>query len=504
MRSALALAIAGQFLVLVATGGVLNAWTAGIAVLIAMVVAWPRAVAWPPWTVWLLVAALVPIAILASYPPNAFDETMYHLPFVRSLAESGTIRILPEVRYGLLPQLHELLAVPVYLAAGDTATHFIGLAQFVILGFLVMAWPRMRTAGWLAAAIVAGNPLLIYGSTITYVDTALTLFVAAGFFCLDRVEEQGHRYAFLAGFFLGTSTAVKYLGWYFVAAGVLFAWRRLPWYALGVAAGAAPMLARLLWLTGNPLYPMVGEPEYRILGAAPDAATALSRLATLLWDVSFVKERVGFAQPMTPFFALALVATIVLARRWRLALVVVAYLVLFVVRMPADSRFLLPLVPLVAVPAAEAVAARWPVRRVALLALVAAAPLVLYPLAWIHRHGIPPTTDAGREAFLARTIPAYRALRHAGPGRIYTCGGEQLAYFGGDRFLGDHFGPYAYARVFGAADPHRVLAAWNVRWLLVNERACPPEWLARVIGPDVRRVYADEDGELWRMDGIED
>src|SRR5688500_2180666 len=41
----------------------------------------------------------VPLFLLALYPPIAFDETLYHLPFVRGFALEGGLRFLPDVRF---------------------------------------------------------------------------------------------------------------------------------------------------------------------------------------------------------------------------------------------------------------------------------------------------------------------------------------------------------------------------------------------------------------------
>lgn len=497
LRAALVLAVAGQVLVILASFGLLAKpamLIVAIAAAAAIVIARPI-----PW--WLLLA-LIPLAILASYPPLAFDETLYHLPYIRGIAESGSIQLRDDIRFGVFPLIHELLCVPLFVVFGATATHFVAWLELAILGALLLEWPRRREAGWLAAAIVLGNPAMLANSAITYVDAALTLFVAAGFFCLrndaavegDPVASAiSPERALLAGFFLGTATGVKYLGWMFVAAALLSVGRRrIPQYLLGVLAGAAPMLLRIVTLTGNPLHPY-------FMHSAWDATEAIAegpvppaiRFARLLFDLTFDRQRVGGQPPYTPLFAAAVLLVIVAGKRWRLAAICVAYFAAFIAVMPADSRYLLPLVPLVSVAAAELLATRISPRVMAAIALIAVSPLVLYPAAHIARRGLPPLRAEARQAMLEREIRGLRVLERTGPGRVYVCGAEDLKYFGGDRLIGDHFGPFAYKKVFNGG-----LSTLDAQWFLVSSK-CPDPWRAQ-IAAIAERVDGEGEVSVWR------
>jgi hypothetical protein len=127
----------------------------------------------------LLFVLFVPLFLLALHPPLGFDETLYHLPTVRALAVSGQLQFVSDLRFPVFPRLHELLGVPVYLLAGDTATHLVSLAELLITAGIVLEW-----GGWLPAAFFLGSPIVLHLGTITYVDAALTMFVTAGFYLL--------------------------------------------------------------------------------------------------------------------------------------------------------------------------------------------------------------------------------------------------------------------------------------------------------------------------------
>jgi len=61
--------------------------------------------------------------------PIAFDETLYHLPFVQAMSRSGALHFWADLRFPAFPQLHESLCVPAFLLVGDTATHLVALRQ---------------------------------------------------------------------------------------------------------------------------------------------------------------------------------------------------------------------------------------------------------------------------------------------------------------------------------------------------------------------------------------
>jgi hypothetical protein len=451
---------------------------------------------------------LIPLAILALYPPIAFDEILYHLPFVRAIASSGAINIVPNLRFPIFPQLHEALCVPVFLLLGDTATHFVALAEVLLLAGIVMAWPEDRRTGILAAALVLGNPIVIQIGTVTYVDAALMLFIAAGAYCLDR-----HPAA--AGFLLGTACSVKYLGWYFAAAGFVYLLlfgsnrrRDIPLFAGMFVLAVLPMYARIVALTGNPFFPFVSK----VFGASawtmalPSSTDRLSSALRLFWNVTFDRGRVNFQPPYSPLFAIAMLITFIAAMRNRraafLSIVCITYVAIFTF-LPQDSRYLLPLLPLVSVAAAMTIARLLSKRMLLTLTILAIAPGIAYAGYRLWRQGPPPLNATERRQYLEAHIPEFRALARRGAGRVYVCGAEQLNYYGGKDFFGEVIGPYANQTIFANAknadDLSRALQPLRVRYLLVSKRQCRPEWQRLPAEPSFERVYADDGAELWRL-----
>ncbi len=442
-----------------------------------------------PRLVWLV---FVPLLVLALYPPLAFDETLYHLPFVQAFARDGAIRFLPDLRFPVFPVLHEVLCVPLFLLGGDVggrAPHLVSLVELILIVGLLVAWDAR--AGWLAAALFVGSPLVVQLATTLHVEMALTLFVLAGFYALDR-----ERYA-LAGFFLGSACSVKYLGFYFAAAALILALvrRRAAIYALTCSLAALPMTAWIWFHTGDPLFPFVRPSLWTL--ESPSEVSLADRVA-LLWNVTFARDRAGMQPPVTPFLALLIVALIAAAVKRdafarRVLLLGAVYLAVFSF-LPQDSRYLVPLLPLLCIAAALFIAPRWP-KAVPLLALLAIAPGIAYAGYRIARQGLP----VPRNEWLAQRIPEYRALRLAGTERVYACRGEQLKGYAAGPFLGDHNGPWSYARILTGANDTQTLAQHmrriDARYYLVAKPACVPPHP----NGGMELVYEDAGAQLWRV-----
>jgi len=448
---------------------------------------------------------IAPLFVFALYPPIAFDETLYHLPFVRALAHDGALRFLPAMRFPVFPQFHELLCVPVFLLGGDVATHLVALAEVVVAAALLIEWARRYDvrAGWLAAALFLGSPLVIQLATITYVDAALVLFVAAGFYALDRER------LLLAGLFLGTACSVKYLGWYFVLAALIVVLvrtagrrREAGMFVIACAASALPTTAWIVMKTHDPFFPFASTSLWSL---APARTVSLGErfvgALRLIWDVTFARGRMNLQPPVTPLL-IGMVAVVIAASirdtraRW-VALLCAVYVAVFEF-LPQDSRYLVPLLPLLSVVSAVVVARRWG-KPVSVIALLAVAPGVAYAGYRIALWGAPPVTAWARSEWLSQQVPPYRALVRAGTERVYVCRGEQLKDYAGGELLGDFNGPFSYERILGDAHDTASIAQRlrriDAHYFLVVKQTCQ----APLPNGKMILTYVDPAAQLWRV-----
>ena len=412
-----------------------------------------------------------------------------------------------------------------FLAFGDTATHFVTLAEAIVLAMLMLDSSRGdRRAGILAAALCLGHPIIVQLATVNHVELALTLFVAAGAVCLDRTRDPDNapRYAAAAGFFLGIACCVKYLGGYFAAAGFAYLLlfgparkRTVPVFLCALAIAVLPTYGKILQLTGNPVHPFLhsvfGTTAWEMPG--PPVMSPTERVVggvRLFWDVTFDRDRVNQQPPYSPLFALAfaiMLATAVRNRRAAfVAAVCIGYIAIFRF-LPQDSRYLVPLFPLVSIVAARVIASRLQAQAranaiAAALSLFAFAPAVAYAGYRLEKQGRPPATDVQREAYYERRVPEYRAFQKRGAGPVYQCGAEHLQAFG-HTLLGDLNGLTPSHKILGesrdAAELARTLKRIGARDLLISRAHCPTPWQSLPREPWFRLIYEDDRALLWRV-----
>jgi hypothetical protein len=501
-------------------------------------------------------AALAPIAALALYPPTGFDATMYHLPFARAFATSGQLPFLPDLRVPVFPQLNDMLFALALLLDGDGAAQLLVCLATLLTAALLVQWgraafPDAPGAGWLGAAALLGNPLVVYLGGSAYIDPLLALWVTASLYSLHRYRAgAGAGWLVLAAAFVGAAAAGKYLGLFFVAAlAVAVAaggrpavgrtadrLRHAAVFALVALAVMAPWYARIVYYTGNPVFPFLP----RIFGASPwdpvvprsewlVAAMSPShwlsppawdgRMLRLPWEIAVRWWRAaGGLPPLSPAYLVALPLVAVQAARdgrTRRLLLLVAAFAAATLALPSDPRYLLPVVPAASLTVGVALAAWGPFnrlpyrRRIAAGCAVLLLPGALYGGYRLDRLGPLPTSQAGREALLARALPLYPAVRFLNrrSGSAYTAygfGTENLRYFADGRLLGDWGGPASFQRMpspQGDAEAlHAALRRLGGQYLILPES---PETAARTARPDFQRgfrlLYADPKARVFAV-----
>jgi 4-amino-4-deoxy-L-arabinose transferase-like glycosyltransferase len=505
--------------------------------------------------VWLVL--LAPVAVLALYPPLAFDETLYHLPFARAFAASGSLPFLPELRFPVFPQLAEVLSAEMLVVGGDVATHLVALLATLLAAALLVVWGnewegRGRSlAGWFAAAAWLGSPIVVYLSGTGYIEPLLALLVAAACWALWKWRRSsGRRWLVHSAVFAGAAASTKYLGLPFVVAlalGVVLARRppgnspvadRMRDLGLFVAvalAVMAPWYGRIVALTDNPVFPYLSGifgahawPPLRFDGMAPPTSAAeivprlieqARRLATLPWDLVARRHLVGGLPPFSPVLLAGapLIALGCLRERGlRPLLALVAGFVALFAILPADSRYLVTILPLVclalglsATHALSGVRLHWRARVAAAVAGLLLLPGWLYAGYRLWRLGPLPVTPPGREAFLSRQVPLYRAVARANrelqpEDTLYGLHAEQMRDYRRGEWAGDWYGPLRYGAVAPLlARPGAlatVLRGADVELLLVPKtEGRAPRFAAALAASGFELVYEDGAALLYAV-----
>jgi hypothetical protein len=489
----------------------------------------------------LALVVLLPLVVLALYPPTAFDTTMYHLPFAKAFVATGGLPFLFDLRFPIFPQASEVLFAEAMLLDGDRAAQLVSLLATLSTAAILFGWARRVSkkgadsgTGELAAALFVGGPIVAYLSGTAYCEPVLVLFVAAAFDQIDRfgVEPDDPLRWLLAGAFAGSAAGVKYFGLFpvgVVLAVALFAraggrgerWRLVVWSLGGVLLFAAPWYVRNAAYTGNPFFPLFprlfgpsvwGGPAELAPWSEGTGPSQLTQMVRLPWTLTFGRPTFGRMPPWSPMIGFALVAALGVAwkeRRVRLLLwASLAYLCAFLF-LPIDARYLLPILPLLCLAAALSLAPLL-VRRFWLPAAIvlALAPTVLWSFYQLHRLGPLPASSAARDRFLADRLPAYPALRFLARTRgaaasVYAFYAENEVYYAPGRFQGDWRGRTPYAEMLKLLRSGDLLAeglrARGVTHLLTVVRGEPllprdPSFARRF-----RLVYDDGKARVWEI-----
>ncbi|MDR7510545.1 MAG: glycosyltransferase family 39 protein [Armatimonadota bacterium] len=305
----------------------------------------PSAAWWWGLSVLLLVGLVGAVA-----PEVRHDALAAHLPIAREFALRGAIVAMPQNTASYLHLNADLLyAVAMLLLPGEMLPkllHFFAGAAACLLVYRTGARLWDPRVGLLAAAILAGTPLVWWLAATAYTDLWVTLFVAG---VLDVVagydRRPGAGPAFAAGLLAGAAVGTKMpavavvaplLGvmlWRIAASGRgRDRWRAAAALVAGSVVAGAYWYSRAFFLTGNPFHPLLrqlfglppaGGPGPRIFGMGYGVADLL--LAP--WRTTVVPHRfVEDGSIGVVYLLLAPLALVAIARRRAPAWLAIAFI----------------------------------------------------------------------------------------------------------------------------------------------------------------------------------
>jgi hypothetical protein len=419
----------------------------------------------------------LPVALLALYPPTAFDSTLYHLPLARAYAAAHRLLPMPFVRFSALPQLNEMPAAAALSLTDDIVAQEIQVLVFLLTGVAAVALgarafsPAGKGLVW---AFWLASPLAIAAGTSVQDEAALALFGTLTLLTAGNAVRAGSaRWAALAGAFAGFAAGTKYLGLFFVVFGVaLFlgnaqrrGWRPLFVFGLCAAAAGIAGYVRTGILTGNPVFPFFETPISRVHGqgyaevrdfllspaGSATLAERLGRAGLLLSGPRLLGAGplLGYVGPLLVVGWLVLAFLSPAARSVLLA--ITAALALWCAT-AENPRFLVPILPAALVLSAEVVSriARrpWALAAVGVAVLV---PVLSDEAGQLASTGLPPSSSTKRERFLSSRFPEFGCYQYLNglrrPYRLFGFFDENMTYFAEGERIGDWFGPASYSGI---------------------------------------------------------
>ena len=412
-------------------------------------------------------ALLLVIAIQLAYllvgfalvPPTAYDALAYHLGLPKLFIAAHRIYYVPFVVHANWPELAEMISLLGLLLRSEMLVNLLSLALSLLGGAAIyLLGRRLVSAGGalLGCAIYASAPAIRDLAGIPMVEPALASYSALATLCLALwLRERHSGWLMLSAAFGGFAASVKLtglatpllLGALFLAWSVVRRERLWPTLLLATRYGAIVALLVLPWYaksalyTGNPIWPffntLLPSRNWDSFGAqAHDAYLHITNLPPTplnflrsLWYVATDPGRYGgFALgPLTLLAVPPVLARVLLSPSFRTrAGALVLFCALYYCQwflLSQQTRFLAPLLPVLALLAGDtyawmwqgfARAPRWLAASVATSLLLLILPLFAAPEQQRWRDGAAYLAgQLGRDDYLARYVPSEPLYRYA-------------------------------------------------------------------------------------------
>ncbi len=363
-------------------------------------------------------------------PEISFDGVRYHLGLVGSYLREHGFHPITNDLYASLSQGVEMLYLYAYAFGRHSAASMVHCAFLIALAWLMFSYARragFAAAGACASLLLFASPLVGADGTSTYIDVAVAAIAFALFYVLQLWDERREiRLLIAAGLLAGFAYAAKYTAWVAVPYALGFvAWkaRRLrPVLLAGLCAAAmiAPWMVKNIVFAGNPVAPFYNNifpNQYVTAAFEREYRQNLARYnLPSRWEipVQVTVRGAALGGMLGPVFLLAPLALLSLKRREGRQLLLAAAIFGANYFGNIGTRFLIPVVPFVALAMAIA-AAGWPRASMAITLIHAviswpsvvrryAAPDAWHPAKVLYREALRIKPEDG---FLQSNLPDY-------------------------------------------------------------------------------------------------
>ena len=475
---------------------------------------------------------VIGLAILlgALKPPGAWDYTMYHLPYARSILEHHGLSVEPYLRYPFLPE-HLYLVFAWVLRLKDEYLVQIVNCAFPLLTITLIYGAQLRYTQNAVLSYLGVLGFLLNKSVFgmvgyAYVDHALVFFITAMLVSLSFFAESKPKnpiWLWLAALYAGDAIGVKFFG--LMAIVPVFLWllcqskspKTLVKFFLIVFGVGGFWYLRSFYITGNPVHPVANSLFGYYMWNAEDIRQQFLEQASLGLHKDLLHLVYGlFSGPVQAYFAaLGFLGVLFwkdlapgLRLYWVFALIY--YLLWFYIAQV--DRYLWPLLPpasilggyvlYLSVKKLSPYLKGRVLRMGKILMWIAILSVSLVLLVGRYSKYIKIERDGFESVLTTSGFPSYSVMHQANDFKssygdvLIHIGLENGVYFFKGRAIGDHFGPGRYSQWFqereelnqcGLKSPHELAIGLNA-------------FSARLLAIDLHHFCIDEQALLERFD----
>lgn len=465
-----------------------------------------------------------PFLFLPFYPPTAWDEISYHLPYAKYYVEHSGLSVNTFLRYPLYAHNIDLLYALSLLFSDDIVAHLMHASTAVLCAAGVYSLGSLtsdKKVGATAAVLFLSSPVVTLLMGTSYVDLGLTLFVFLSFYCISiwSIKKQEH-WLYLAGAAAGIAAGSKYSGLFYIP--MFLVWiayesRRvssvmkflLPAFLFG-----APWYIRNFIISGDPISPFGGKlfgywlwNKEDFVAQSQDLLTSRGTRRNL---ISFLKlpwhlfrHFDKFGEGALSWGVFAVFPAVLLFKKLdsfnkKLCIFVFANIIIWFFTSQI-LRYLLPVLPMIALLSARVLmylysnfmkkplglffSHNFTLRQVSQTVISAVAVfLISLPVLRLDADILKgvlknpfPVTQKMRNEYLSKKIESFNLLQVANEHpsfNIYQLGFEDSFYFSQGKMMGDWYGPARYSMILDVVgDSMRLydrLNSMNIQLFLVS------------------------------------
>lgn len=439
----------------------------------------------------ILLIIFIPILCLTLYPPTHWDDISFHLPIAQSLLELGNLSGNIYLRYPYFPFNAEMLFTFGMIFNVKTAQLISSISLFTLcigLYGYVNAKTKSNYFGFLGFLIVFSSPLIVFLSSVSYVDMLLATFITAGIILqIEYFENKNMNYLYLSGVFMGVAAGIKYTALIVcVISGIIFLVamyknkikiKNLLIYISIVTIVGIPWYVRTLIYTGNPVWPFMSnifgigsiwnENDYTGQFIDFEANGVEKTLSNLINIPQMLADNTNGHMAISLIVWLGFIMFLLMKKtkeQMFLLLYVAMYTISWFlsVNLVRYYAIIIPTVLIICTLGFSHFIQQMNEKRIKialylLLAVAVITPSFEYIKKHIEYNDFPPLTYRQNEEYLARKLPTYEGTLISSKlnGKTYSLLNENLYYYSNGKAIGDWFGVGRYASILGVLDSEK-------------------------------------------------